>query len=159
MADAKVQRSRPVRISLPASVAYNVDSLKKSIAEIVDRLGCTRCFSGADCVFQLERDWVVNEKLELIARPEPDPWRPAVVAEPDPQPWRAVAGPDPTPWKAARVANVSLSAKVAFDIDSIQEVVAKVAGKLGHAQCFSGFDIGFGLEQQLVVGEQGRPVG
>lgn len=157
MATATAVQRGPVRISLPASVAYNVDLLKESIAGIVERLGCTRCFSGADCVFQLERDWVVNEKLELVARaePDPEPW----VTGPDPTPWRAVAGPDPTPWKMSKISNVSLSAKVAFDLERIQEVVARVAGKLGHAQCFSGFDIGFGLEERIVLGEKGRIVG
>ncbi len=148
---AQIQRSGPVRISLPASVAYNVDALQKSIAEIVDRLGCTRCFSGANCVFQLERDWVINEKLEIhaVLDPEPDPWR-----------FDRVAGPDPTPWKASnRAASVSLAAKVAYNLADIQKVVAEVAGRLGHPQCFSGFDIGFGLEQQLVMNERGRLVG
>jgi hypothetical protein len=148
---AQIQRSGPVRISMPASVAYNVNALQKSIAEIVDRLGCTRCFSGANCVFQLERDWVINDKLEVTA-----------VLEPDPHPWRIdrVAGPDPTPWKASsRAASVSLAAKVAYNLADIQKVVAEVAGRLGHPQCFSGFDIGFGLEQQLVMNQRGSLVG
>jgi hypothetical protein len=153
MADRAVQipRSGPIRVSLPASVAYNVEALQKSIAQIVDRLGCTRCFSGADCVFQLERDWVVNEKLEVAA-----------VLSPEPVPWRVewAAGPEPTPWKASsRAASVSLSAKVAFNLADIQKVVTEVAGRLGHPQCFSGFDISFGLEQQLIMNERGRLVG
>jgi hypothetical protein len=162
----QIQPSGPVRISLPASVAYNVDALQKSIAEIVDRLGCTRCFSGANCVFQLERDWVVNPKLgfQAVLDPEPDPWRFEQVAgfDPTPTPLRIdrVAGPDPTPWKASsRAASVSLAAKVAYNLADIQKVVAEVAGRLGHPQCFSGFDVGFGLEQQLVMNEQRRLVG
>lgn len=145
-----LQRTEPVRISLPASVAYNVDALQKSIAEIVDRLGCTRCFSGADCVFELERDWLVNEKLELTpltASPEPVPWRRSAVRKAD----------GSAPIRAER--RVALPAKVAYDLGDIQKVVAKVADKLGHAQCFSGFDIGFGLEEQLVINAKGQVAG
>ena len=140
-----IQRSRPVRISVPASVAYNVDALKKSIAEIVDRLGCTRCFSGANCVFELERDWVVNEKLDLTP----------VGASPEPVPWRS--GAETMAFRAQ--GSVALSAKVAYNLDDIQKVVDKVAGKLGHTQCFSGFDIGFGLEEQLVLNARGQVAG
>src|SRR5690606_38485499 len=131
-----IQRSGPVRISLPASVAYNVDALQKSIAEVVDRLGWTRCFSGANCVFQLERDWVINEKLEVTAvlEPDPHPWQVDRVAgfDPTPTPLRVdrVAGPDPTPWRASnRAASVSLAAKVAYNLADIQKVVAEVAGR------------------------------
>jgi hypothetical protein len=135
----QIQRTKPVRISLPASVAYNVDALQKSIAEIVDRLGCTRCFSGADCVFQLERDWVVNEKLQFSVR----------AGDPSPQP--SVA--------ALPAARVGLAARVAYNLGDIQKVVAEVAGRLGHPQCFSGFDIGFGLEEQLVLNAKGQVAG
>jgi hypothetical protein len=139
----QIQRSKPVRISLPASVAYNVEALQKSIAEIVDRLGCTRCFSGADCVFQLERDWVVNEKLQFSARGL------ALAGDPSPQPSAA----------ALPTARVGLAARVAYNLNDIQKVVAEVAGKLGHTQCFSGFDIGFGLEEQLVLNAKGQLAG
>jgi hypothetical protein len=139
----QIQRSKPVRISLPASVAYNVEALQKSIAEIVDRLGCTRCFSGADCVFQLERDWVVNEKLQFSARGF------ARAGDPSPQPSAA----------ALPAARVGLAARVAYNLSDIQKVVAEVAGRLGHPQCFSGFDVGFGLEQQLVLNAKGQLAG
>ena len=132
----EISRKKPVRISIPASVAYNVESLQKSIAEIVDRLGCTRCFSGADCTFQLERDFVVNEKLQVNAR---------ALGEPNPQPSRAVG--------------VSLPGRVAYNLGDIQKVVAEVAGKLGHTACFSGFDLAFGIEEQLVLNAKGQVVG
>jgi hypothetical protein len=134
----QIDRKKPVRISIPATVAYDVERLQKSIAEIVDRLGCTRCFSGADCTFQLERDFVVNEKLQVNAR---------LLADPSPQP------------SFARAASVSLPGRVAYNLGDIQKVVADVAGKLGHAQCFSGFDIAFGLEEQLVLDAKGQVVG
>ena len=134
-----ITRTKPVRISIPASVAYNVESLQKSIAEIVDRLGCTRCFSGADCTFQLERDFVVNEKLQVNSR--------------------ALGDPSPQPSVATRAAGVSLPGRVAYNLGDIQKVVADVAGKLGHTACFSGFDVAFGIEEQLVLNAKGQVVG
>src|SRR5215475_13141438 len=80
---------RSVRITIPAAVAYNLDAFQKSIASLVERLGCRPCFSGADCTFLLERDWVIDEKLEthalatsIVRDPSPEPWRSATVTLP-----------------------------------------------------------------------------
>ena len=51
-----------VRVSLPAKIAYNPDALKKSLTQSLDKLGCPRCFSGADCFFQHERNFVVDPR-------------------------------------------------------------------------------------------------
>jgi hypothetical protein len=51
---------RPIRVILPAKVAYNIDHLTKAIANLAERLGCRPCLSGRDCTFVLERDYVVN---------------------------------------------------------------------------------------------------
>jgi hypothetical protein len=51
---------RPVRIVIPASAANNLESLQKVIVNVAERLGCRPCFSGADCLFTLERDFVVD---------------------------------------------------------------------------------------------------
>ena len=55
----KLRAKGPVRITLPAKVAYDPKALKESIASIVERLGCPECFSGASCLFEMERDFVV----------------------------------------------------------------------------------------------------
>lgn len=52
--------SGPVRVTIPANVAHNVKRLHATIDDLVNRLGCPQCFSGADCLFQLERDFVVD---------------------------------------------------------------------------------------------------
>jgi hypothetical protein len=52
--------SGPVRITVPASVAFNIEKMQKLVQSIGERLGCTGCISGADCVLQLERDWMVD---------------------------------------------------------------------------------------------------
>ena len=57
---------RPIRVSVPAEVAFNLDSLQNSIANLAKRLGCEACFSGRSCYFTLERDYVINpQSLEV----------------------------------------------------------------------------------------------
>jgi hypothetical protein len=51
---------RVVRIVIPASAANNLESLQKVIVNVAERLGCRPCFSGADCLFMNERDFVVD---------------------------------------------------------------------------------------------------
>jgi hypothetical protein len=125
-----------MRITIPAAVAYNLDAFQKSIANLVERLGCRTCFSGADCTFLNERDWVISEKLET------KPLARSFVQEPDPHPWRS--------------ATATLPSKVAGNLDQIKSVVANIAGRLGHPGCCSGFDILFQQEINFVVNESGQ---
>jgi len=60
--------SNPVHISLPAKIAYDLDAIQKVVGRIAEELGCTRCFSGADCTFGLHRDWVVDPAGKLNPR-------------------------------------------------------------------------------------------
>ena len=140
-----LQLRGPVRITLPAKVAYNLDSLKSGIAAIMERLGCETCFSGAHCTFQLERDFLINEKLEIVSRESP-------FLPTDPVPWRTsrFLPQDPVPNLPIQV---TLPGTVHSDIDQILSLVDKIVGRLGHLQCFSGFDIAFGLERELIVDE------
>src|SRR5438552_9025918 len=55
----------PVRVTMPAAVAYDLKAFQQGIAALVERLGCRTCFSGADCTFLTERDWVISDKLEV----------------------------------------------------------------------------------------------
>lgn len=127
---ARVQALRlqgPVRITMPAAVAYDLDALQKGIASIAERIGCRACFSGADCTFQLERDFVINEALE---------------------PRSAARLPqDPVPFKNVQV---NLAPEVSFSIDRLQGAIERIVDKLGHSACFSGFDIAFGNEIRVL---------
>lgn len=61
---------RVVRLTLPATVAYDLASFQKVLGSIAERLGCPQCLSGIDCTFQLERDFVVDPRnlaVESIA--------------------------------------------------------------------------------------------
>lgn len=127
----------PIRVSIPAAVAYDLAAFQKSIATLVERLGCRPCFSGADCTFLHERDFVINEKLEI------QPSARASIQLPQ----------DPVPMRSARA---TLSGKVAYNLKQIQEVVANIAGRLGCAACCSGFDIHFQHELDFVVNEAGQ---
>lgn len=56
----------PMRILMPAEVAFDIGRLHTTIDNLARRLGCEACLSGRSCVFTLERDLVVNpENLEV----------------------------------------------------------------------------------------------
>ena len=50
----------PCRIVIPAEVAFNIDLVQATVVNLAERLGCPQCFSGANCLFQLERDFIVD---------------------------------------------------------------------------------------------------
>jgi hypothetical protein len=50
----------PVRVSLPARAAYDIEAFNKVVVSLAGRLGCDHCLSGAACFFELERDFVVD---------------------------------------------------------------------------------------------------
>lgn len=56
----------------------------------------------------------------------------------------------------SNVVQVSVPAKIAFDLGRIQEVQKDILGRLGHPACYSGFDIRFDLERQFHVDEAGK---
>jgi hypothetical protein len=123
----------PVRISLPASIAYNAEALKSTIASLVDRIGCRSCFSGADCHFSQERELSFDARGEFRDNPNPSPWR--------------VATPQPSPWNVT----VGFQGKAAFNIDQVYSAIDKINGQLGCLPCHSGFDVSY-LNEVIFVG-------
>jgi hypothetical protein len=136
-AKPQVRPRGAVRVSVPASVAYDLKSFQKSIADLAERLGCLACFSGAACTFQLERDFVINERRKL-----------------------QVGGIGATAL-AAPAASATMPAKVANSLPQIQKVVASIADRLGCRACCSGFDITFRQELDFIVDQElnVRPAG
>ena len=59
---------RPIKVTLPARAAFDVDVFVKVQRDIFDRLGHSACVSGFDIRWGFEDDFVVNEKLEILAR-------------------------------------------------------------------------------------------
>lgn len=135
---AEIQETRvqgPVRITMPATVAYDLTALQKAIAIFVGELGCRACCSGFDITFQLERNFVINENLEVTSG---DP-SPAFALPQDPVPLRGVTA--------------RLPSKVSYNLDQVQQVVANIADRLGCGACCSGFDITFLQERDFLIDE------
>ena len=124
----KVLHKGPVRITVPVSVAYNLEKFQKSLANIAERLGCLACFSGADCTFQLERDFLLDDRLGVAT----------AVA-------RRGAVTDVGPAVTARI-----PMEVSGNLKLLQRAVASIAGKVGCPQCTSGWDIIFQQELKRV---------
>jgi hypothetical protein len=119
----------PIRVTIPANIAFNADSLKRTITNLAELIGCPRCFSGADCLLQMERHFIV-EGTKLMAARGP-----------------SVEGPSPEPW----VVSVALAPGVKRDLTKVLAAVDKVNGMLGCMACTSGFDIHFREALDLVV--------
>jgi hypothetical protein len=93
------------------------------------RLGCLTCFSGADCHFTAERDFVVTHEGDLFHR------SPAL--DPKPVPW--IASPN-----ASSTLQVALAPGIQYDIDQVFRAVDLVIGRLGGClPCHSGFDVSY----------------
>jgi len=56
---------RPVRVSIPAKVAYDLGSFQKVQAAILERLGCKPCCSGWDIRWDITRSFAVDGKLNI----------------------------------------------------------------------------------------------
>ncbi len=57
--------SNMVRVSVPPSVYFNLDAIQKTQKDILGRLGCLACCSGWDIRFDLQREFVVDAKLNV----------------------------------------------------------------------------------------------
>lgn len=135
--DPPIRARGVVRVSLPAKIAYNPDALKKSLTGILDKLGCPRCFSGADCYFQHERNFVVDPAAQVSINPQPLPPREAAV--------------------------VSLAPSLRYDIDKVFKSVDAVIKGLGACPCHSGIDVLYqselpvlGITEKFEVQQFGR---
>jgi hypothetical protein len=55
-----------VRITLPVSVAYDLEKFQAALGNIARRTGHLNCASGVDCTFLSSREWIVDpETLEV----------------------------------------------------------------------------------------------
>lgn len=134
----KIRAHGTVRVTLPAKVAYDPAALKKSIGELMERLGCPRCFSGADCFFTHERAFVLDPKGVVVGG--------------------STFGPSPEPWLTAHspAVTASLAPGARFNIDKVFKAVDKVIDIIGACPCHSGIDVLYrneirviGIDEQL----------
>jgi len=119
----------PVRITVPAKVAHNLDLFKRSVISLAERLGCPKCVSGRNCYFQLERDFVINDGGKLQSEIS------TYLRDPEPELNRAAT------------ASVNFASSAHRNLEGLLKATEELVGKLGHAQCISGFDISF---EQLI---------
>ena len=131
MTPHEVQAHGTVRVTLPASVAYSPDLLKKSIGALLGRLGCTHCFSGANCLFQVERDFVMDTKASALER--------------------VALNPQPLPPGERSSVHVALASGARSNIDKVFNAVDAVIATLGSCPCHSGFDVLYQNELRTIV--------
>jgi hypothetical protein len=113
-----------IRVSIPASVASNVKTLKSSLKSIAERLGCGKCFSGANCFFQLQNRYLIDEKMLISAHTTP------------------LADTIPAITSAKNV-YVNLSSKASYNIDTVLASIDKIAELSGHVACATGCNLFF----------------
>lgn len=56
---------KTIRVTVPASVAYNLGKMQKATELVLKRLGCDGCHSGFDIRFDVATRFQVDEKLQL----------------------------------------------------------------------------------------------
>jgi hypothetical protein len=123
----KPMPAKAVRVSVPASVAYDIGSLKKSMAGILDKLGCRACCSGYDIFLEMQRDGIFRKSPREAA----------------------VTGIGVS--KAADALNIGVSAGSVARIEDLEDLIEKIGGLGGHPACMSGRDWRFTLEEMFVI--------
>lgn len=118
-----------IRISIPAAVAGNIKILKSSLEGIAEKLGCRPCFSGADCFFQLEKNFIINEKGLSSAK--------AITPVSDVAEKRFAGRP------SGKTVRIALSGKAGYSIETILASVEKIAELSGHTACATGCNLFF----------------
>lgn len=64
---AMAANPRPIRVALPADVAYDIEKFARIQKDILGRLGCMACCSGWDIRWDIFRDFHVDDKLNITA--------------------------------------------------------------------------------------------
>jgi hypothetical protein len=132
--DTSARAHGTIRISLPAKVAYHPDALKNNIVALMENIGCPKCFSGANCLFTAERDFLIDPAGSIATR---------------------VTGPHPDPWSQSSTVVASLDRAVHHDLDAVLRTVDKVIATIGAHPCHSGFDVLY-LNELKVIGVDAR---
>ncbi len=127
MASSNSFADNPIRVTVPAAVAFNPKAFKVSVANLMERLGCGKCFSGFDCRFQLQRDYLIDpadtKKLVEVSSQN----------------------------VSTNVVNLSLSKARAFDLAQVNKVIDGLHKRFGCAPCHSGYDFHFRNEIEEIL--------
>jgi len=60
----------PIVVRIPAEVTFDLGKFNKVIANLGERLGCGPCISGANCNFEIIREYLVDPatlKVDVFA--------------------------------------------------------------------------------------------
>ena len=119
-----------IRFSIPASIALDPNGFLGALDGIAEMLGCGKCFSGVDCLFQRQKDFYVDENRNVLPT-------------------------DPVPWRRLPTVDVAVQEEALTNIDGIRKVAEIAFGKLGCLPCTSGFDVLFrNTIRTLVIDQQ-----
>lgn len=124
---------RPVRVSIPASVAADIGTYKKAIGSILDQLGCPQCCSGHDIFFELQREVVLEKDVKDVARAAVTPRM--QVSE--------LAAPN--------TVRVGIKPELGDNIKTVFAAVERIAEITGHPACATGCDMFLQLETNYVL--------
>ena len=56
---------RPIRVTIPIKVAFDLDRMQKVTATVLERLGCPACHSGWDLRFDVARRFQFDQDLQM----------------------------------------------------------------------------------------------
>ncbi len=73
MKDLKINsgfEEKIIKIKVPVKVAYDAEKMRRVSEIVLSELGCAACHSGFDLRFDIQRQFVFNEKLELLNKYE-----------------------------------------------------------------------------------------
>ncbi|QLE01153.1 hypothetical protein HX109_06085 [Galbibacter sp. BG1] len=142
METVKKFRNGTIRMSIPAKVAYNGKAFKESIYQLLDELGCPKCFSGVDCYIDTFRDYIYDPEKAVLNPVVKD--RVGFKAN-----WNSDKFSDGTPVPlpfnqlASNTLTVASSPKLTGSIDKVDSLIDKVFEEIGCRACCSGHDVFF----------------
>ena len=110
MATLNSLAGNPIRVSVPATVAFDPKAFKISVASLMGKLGCGKCFSGFDCHFHLQRDYVV-----------------------DPADFKKIDDAPAAHIHSGNVVNMSLGRESSYNLAQINKIIDSLHGKFGCA--------------------------
>lgn len=142
--DAYRRPGGAIRVSMPAKVANDLDNFKKGVVAFAEQLGCPECFSGFDCTFESERDFVIDARLRVKANP-------------------IRVGKGFSRGASKREVTIPMHPSKEFDLDWILKRIDILGRGLGQhweqggiAFCCSGFDVTFGREIEFLLDDDGN---
>jgi hypothetical protein len=121
------RQGSPIRVTVPASLAFHPESFQEGIINLMERLGCPKCFSGWDCTFMLQREFLLK----------PD---------------KGVEAIEKTSSVGVPAINVRLDRELSFSLDKITSLLRNLSKKYGCLPCHSGFDFRFRNEWRQLKG-------